>query len=805
MNLQLHCVADVNLIASNANVGADESAPYDGEYVGTIEVVVLRCLPADYDASSTSSTAYSSSSDRSYSGSMPENGQVDGATDVGLRPENQQRPEGFPFGLDGLWNDPIPEQGNKKEKDPWDWPSFSPVAEESNKDKPSSSKVDAIKEKFEFTSAKTGVHKPMTKVSATKKSASKAGSHAGSDRSRSRRGISEYVAHQPIDVQMRGGGPGSYSVSSYQGSKHGSGHRSPVIVNVYNGMGNASGVGGRAPSGQPAKAVDSWTANIDIPQATEGEPNTKEKVDAWNTGGAMPGGWGDSNDQKKNDNAWESPADQAQGNNDDWNTSGNEAQGADDSWNTGGNAADWDTPKDDAPANDTWDNNAGQASDWDQPKDDGAAKNGGGWNDTTAQTNDNGDDTWNNDVETKNADTGNGNWNNDTRQDDAWGGNNENEADKPDEDWNTGNGDNTQQNDAWENAPGDAFTSKPPAEKQGNKKGKGGASPKGSKTGSAEKPASAKSQAASNKSKADNKELKSVLKKKTDEPNNQSDPNKASEAQKSPKGGKKDSAPGAWSPTLGSSKKEKASQKAASKKGTPAASAAPKILSMSPPPKSQPYWSTWNLPSEPPPAPPPPPPPPPPAEGPLYTLPSTLVAQKRTSHQVRPGLAAAYTHKVRTPRYMDDYESPYAVFRFYYRSREAINEILGLALEDAEEARLKSLSKAELIEEILNSKDGGSRLSSAKISYKSNPKGQSQGVKGSKLQEQLSKLETSKAPTPEKVGGWLKSTNVSAKGSEKSSKSKKGTDSGEAWGAWGGNDNDNANGKFALRSNVNPH
>lgn len=54
---------------------------------------------------------------------------------------------------------------------------------------------------------------------------------------------------------------------------------------------------------------------------------------------------------------------------------------------------------------------------------------------------------------------------------------------------------------------------------------------------------------------------------------------------------------------------------------------------------------------------------------PLYSVPFDIAQRKNMSHQVHLGQPAAYVHKRASPKYMDSFESPYAVFVFKYRSK----------------------------------------------------------------------------------------------------------------------------------------
>lgn len=85
-------------------------------------------------------------------------------------------------------------------------------------------------------------------------------------------------------------------------------------------------------------------------------------------------------------------------------------------------------------------------------------------------------------------------------------------------------------------------------------------------------------------------------------------------------------------------------------------------------PRPRPYWSNWGQPRrvgnvskavvprvE-------------PAE-PLHYVPSEVAQRNKMSHQVYVGQPAEYVHKSASPKYMDDFSRPYAVFVFKYRSR----------------------------------------------------------------------------------------------------------------------------------------
>ena len=84
--------------------------------------------------------------------------------------------------------------------------------------------------------------------------------------------------------------------------------------------------------------------------------------------------------------------------------------------------------------------------------------------------------------------------------------------------------------------------------------------------------------------------------------------------------------------------------------------------------RPKPHWSSWKQTSG---AIPKPKSMMPPVETiePLYSVPSGTAPQNDMSHQVHVGQPAPYIHKRSTPKYMDSFESPYAVFVFKYRSK----------------------------------------------------------------------------------------------------------------------------------------
>lgn len=83
---------------------------------------------------------------------------------------------------------------------------------------------------------------------------------------------------------------------------------------------------------------------------------------------------------------------------------------------------------------------------------------------------------------------------------------------------------------------------------------------------------------------------------------------------------------------------------------------------------------------------------------------------KDATHGVQTSKGADYTHKCRRPTYIDTMEKPYAVFSFKYRSKEALERILNLRIDDgdvrrieqqAEMDKLMQMPKHKLIDELM--------------------------------------------------------------------------------------------------------
>ncbi|MCJ1479656.1 hypothetical protein MMC13_008342 [Lambiella insularis] len=91
----------------------------------------------------------------------------------------------------------------------------------------------------------------------------------------------------------------------------------------------------------------------------------------------------------------------------------------------------------------------------------------------------------------------------------------------------------------------------------------------------------------------------------------------------------------------------------------------------------------------------------------LYAIPEEVAQRHNISHQVQTGPPVLYHHKMATPRYMDSHESPYAVFVFHYRSQTVIEQMLNVDAQESDEQekeRLKCLTKDEIIDHFVREK-----------------------------------------------------------------------------------------------------
>ena len=731
-------------LVPDSDVEESGRPPYNGEYVGTIEVVILRCHASDELPIIANDTPSDESSDDNEL-SMP--GQFVGASESRRESKSKSARRTQTFGLDGGWEN---------------WGPPPPPLDE-----PKRGKIETTSENINIwnpvgqqpkSSNALGRNKPWDKRSGSRdhfqSDFSKHESRAGSQRGRSEQPRSITDEENAASINLRGGGPGSYSITSSEAMRNWN-CGSPAAKDW-----TQEDVPFEENVGVPA-TFDPWTANLPTADLTrEGETKTQTHVGDWgvehetkNKPGGEKGGMKDSivshanlvqgpwrasddQDQGKNDQ-WGGKQDHNQGNNgDDWGTfgiSGNDWGGAenakaqnDDGWNTVG---DHSREKDVE-----WNNNGGESS-WDAPKNNGK-KDDGVWGPPRYAANENKDD-WG------------ANENNDTKQNGEWGETTGNDA-LQDNGW----GDNTvQQTGTW---GGDdskqATTGAKDSEKKDWPTGHQQAIV-GDKAGStlsfgnsrAKDPKPTPKTRSKIKMAADMPRVDSIRATKEpltfdwQKPSNASGPpvvlRKTSKKSSAPRRCDSPVAP----PKLGEPE--------------PLVAQTPPTFSMSSQPQPKPYWSHWRNPNaaieaeiEEDQA-----PSPEEHEEPLYSIPTEVAQRNMMSHQVRPGRPAAYTHKSNKPKYMDTLDNPYAVFLFKYRDKEIIEHMLETTITEPEmdeKARLASLSKHELIDELIKTK---SKLSV----IESDSSGQATFVK--KLDEKLSKLETCKEDVPA-INDWVKST-----------------------------------------------
>ncbi|KAI4086383.1 MAG: hypothetical protein LQ344_007608 [Seirophora lacunosa] len=95
------------------------------------------------------------------------------------------------------------------------------------------------------------------------------------------------------------------------------------------------------------------------------------------------------------------------------------------------------------------------------------------------------------------------------------------------------------------------------------------------------------------------------------------------------------------------------------------------------------------------------------APAPAPVPPPQPVESANHSYQVHSGEPTLYQHKTASPKYIDTHEKPYAIFIFRYRTKAILEKILNTTIpdsEDVEKAKLASLSKEELIAEVIKIK-----------------------------------------------------------------------------------------------------
>lgn len=818
--------ADARLLVPDSDVEESGRPPYDGEYVGTIEVVMLRCHPSNKLPIIANDISSDESSD-DYALSMP--GQLIRASESRTESKSKSARRAQIFGLDGGWEN---------------WGPPPPPLDEPKRGK------------IEMTSENTGVwnpvgqqqknsdaqerNKPWDKRSGSRdhfqSDFTKHGSPAGSQRGRSEQARSIADQENAAPINLRGGGSGSYTITSSEAMRNWNG--GPPAAKEW----THEDVPFEKNEGVPA-AFDPWTANLPTGDLThEGETKTQTHVGGWriehetkNKPGGKKGGMKDSllsnadhvqgpwresddQDQGKNDQ-WGGKNDHNQGNNgDDWGTSGIGGNG----WEGAGNAkaqndGGWNTVGDQSRVkNVEWNNNGGESS-WDAPNNDGK-KDDGVWGPPDDASNEDKDD-WG------------ANENNDTKQNGEWGETTGNDA-QQDNGWgddtvpqtNTWGGDDTKQ--ATTGAKDSEKKDWPTSHRQATVGDQAGSTLSFGNS-RAKDPKPTPKARSKFKMATDMPKVASIIATKEPLTFDWQKPSleKPSNASGLPvilkKPSKKSSVLRTWDspvapPKLGEPE--------------PLVPQTPPSLSISSQPKPKPYWSKWRNPNaiveteiekEQAPS---------PEElgEPLYSIPAEVAQRNMMSHQVRPGRPAAYTHKSNKPKYMDTHESPYAVFLFKYRDKEIIEHMLETTITEPEmdeKARLVSLSKHELIDELIKTK---SKLSGVE----SDSSGQATFVK--KLDEKLSKLETSKEDAPA-INDWVKSTSPtngpgiggagkwgggdtqkgkgggrSGKGDERSNingrnwsgkKDDKATTHGNAGDSWGGNEGDNTKGRGQWDNN----
>ncbi|CAK1354440.1 unnamed protein product [Cercospora beticola] len=126
----------------------------------------------------------------------------------------------------------------------------------------------------------------------------------------------------------------------------------------------------------------------------------------------------------------------------------------------------------------------------------------------------------------------------------------------------------------------------------------------------------------------------------------------------------------------------------------------------------------------------------------VYPAPPSIAAPAgkapSVSHGVQAGRGANYAHKLHRPEYLDTMQQPYAIFTFKYRSKPALEKILGRKIDtsniqkaahEVEQEKLMRLPKDELVAELMRRQTlGPSSAKGSKISL-----GQSASRGGSKV------------------------------------------------------------------------
>ncbi|OJD19765.1 hypothetical protein AJ78_00264 [Emergomyces pasteurianus Ep9510] len=109
-------------------------------------------------------------------------------------------------------------------------------------------------------------------------------------------------------------------------------------------------------------------------------------------------------------------------------------------------------------------------------------------------------------------------------------------------------------------------------------------------------------------------------------------------------------------------------------------------------------------------------------EPPLYTVPESVACGDCLSHQVQFGPQAKYTHRIRTPEYLDIMDKPYAEFVFKYRTADVIQNKFHVTVApniDEERRKLEILPRVEIVNQLLHAQG---LLSNSDLDNKRSPK-----------------------------------------------------------------------------------
>ena len=492
-------------------------------------------------------------------------------------------------------------------------------------------------------------------------------SHPSSKRTSHRRSGNDSAGHKPNNTS-NGGGTG------WGGDKGANNGQSWGATNSNNNSGNNNGWGGNNEGGNASGG--GWASG------NGGNGDNAGSGQAWSGGGGsnalqkMPGSWEGSPTQVNND-SWGGgePNDQqasgwAHSSNDNANNNASGAWGGGQYTNSGGNQ--------------------GNSSGWNQAP---TGDNGGNNNDASWDNNGNNNNNWNSGNPTANA------W---EQKPSSNSGNN---------DWNTGNNGNNNDNggsgkNSWEQKPGSQ------------------ADNDNWNTSSNNQDAGTTWTAATNNPTADwADDLRKIFAKGNDQTTG-SKPEAAPQQQTSPVHGFYSVPNSPIPPPQGSPLQPVPLHKASpphSQQGSlrdqPANAAKATFATI------KPYWAKWHdtqtLKAD-----------EPAIEEPSFTVTEDFVKETSTFHQIKPGKPHVYSHRIHRPVYIDKHEEPYAVFVFKYRPKgttyslsfdtlvkersltsvvEVIEQILGSPLSDGFDdvkSRLSSLSKEELVEELVKAKVG---------------------------------------------------------------------------------------------------